>query len=881
MMNNYPHDCGNAGLVQKFIGTAYQTVKFVADNMHYIKTIYDMLTQYNMLACVESVEQLKNIDAKQVRFARIYELDGLEKRYIDYAFIDNDESGIKPNGIQYSGSWIKVGTSSAGTGGDGSRDIAWVYNNGSAQGGEETIIVPEQTAAVTCIYVNGNYQYPRLGFEYDELSQTIRLAQPLEEGDTVIAMLSGLPADSETPNVDNFKYFNWVYNNGKANGGEQTFRPPYNFKTVVAVFINGLRKEPQYHFTWNSEGLVQLREPVKENDFVVIQIGGDVHSLLLPNVMSGYTFKGGATLRTINDHIYDSVSKKWYQWIGTYPKRINENTVAVDQINTDGGIWSEDNPLGLWISLSNSNLNNTDKGVKSSYNGTIFSDYALGTISKKYTFKDGGVIASSKEGILHTDGFYYVRTTGLPFTLVPNSVPDENYVCCGILSGYELYNVKNFKNNNSDNDALTKCLAFNKRALIDADTTLYLTPFVITEPVHITINGAIYANAQCPDLTVLISSNGVSNIRIDGVGKIDGNESVVTSSKMRLIHLIGGIRHTIENITLTNNFISEDNYGAYSDSTIWIDGGYEHRISGVKLINYGLEGISVTAERSILTDIIGSSNWGEEGGTRCLNYSLLHTLGTKFIVNNITSYNTGASAVGIDSTESIVSNINVDKVRFSNGVSLGHPNKPADGTIVSNVVVKNLLHPAGTNRAGVNVGDGSKNIKLNNITVVNSTNQGINVSAGATNIDITNFYADNCDTAFSMFNATCMIDGMRLKNCKYGISKQKAEDKIMLNNVNLSGATTKLLGSEDNFSGNNVIFDETYPRQAVVQISNVERPVTVTNPNIRPWSTISLIAMSANTASSLPFIQATQYGSMTINTVNAPAHYAGVKYYLS
>ena len=404
MMNNYPHDCGNAGLVQKFIGTAYQTVKFVADNMHYIKTIYDMLTQYNMLACVESVEQLKNIDAKQVRFARIYALDDLEKRYIDYAFIDNDESGIKPNGIQYSGSWIKVGTSSAGTGGDGSRDIAWVYSNGSAQGGEETIIVPEQTAAVTCIYVNGNYQYPRLGFEYDELSQTIRLAQPLEEGDTVIAMLSGLPADPETPNVDNFKYFNWVYNNGKANGGEQTFRPPYNFKTVVAVFINGLRKEPQYHFTWNSEGLVQLREPVKENDFVVIQIGGDVHSLLLPNVMSGYTFKGRATLRTINDHIYDSVSKKWYQWIGVYPKRINENTVAAEQINADGGIWSDKNPLGLWISSGDANL-------RSELNQTFKSAVGMGLIADGVT-NEKGTLDSIKAAASEDRAPVIVQTTG-------------------------------------------------------------------------------------------------------------------------------------------------------------------------------------------------------------------------------------------------------------------------------------------------------------------------------------------------------------------------------------------------------------------------------------------------------------------------------------
>lgn len=416
MMNNYPHDCGNAGLVQKFIGTAYQTVKFVADNMHYIKTIYDMLTQYNMLACVESVEQLKNIDAKQVRFARIYALDDLEKRYVDYAFIDNDESGIKPNGIQYSGSWIKVGTSSAGTGGEGSRDIAWVYNNGSAQGGEETIIVPEQTAAVTCIYVNGNYQYPRLGFEYDELSQTIRLAQPLEEGDTVIVMLSGLPADPETPNIDNFKYFNWVYNNGKANGGEQTFRPPYNFKTVVAVFINGLRKEPQYHFTWNSEGLVQLREPVKENDFVVIQIGGDVHSLLLPNVMSGYTFKGGATLRTINDHIYDSVSKKWYQWIGTYPKRINENTVAADQINADGGVWSTKNPLGLWINASDTSLRSELGVIIKRYNSVyeMLSDtteigklYSTGGTTWKMVSKSDPVVIGDFEpvGYVHSKDF--------------------------------------------------------------------------------------------------------------------------------------------------------------------------------------------------------------------------------------------------------------------------------------------------------------------------------------------------------------------------------------------------------------------------------------------------------------------------------------------
>ena len=526
--------------------------------------------------------------------------------------------------------------------------------------------------------------------------------------------------------------------------------------------------------------------------------------------------------------------------------------------------------------------NGGDRLIGSSFGNTVYADYSRLTIARKASFADGGILNSDKEAALAGDGFFYVYKGAYPVTITPGSSPDSNWLCCGLLNGYPLHNFKNFKGTNSDTDALTKCIDFNNFVHIDENTEIYIEPIVLTKSMTIRIDGVVYADRNCPDLCVLISATGVDDITIEGHGRIDGNEKEVTSSKMRLIHLTGGgSRHRIYGITLGNNYISEDDYTGYPESTLWIDGGVEHEVRGVRLFDYGLEGISVCAERSVIADIISASSWGLPEGTRCLNYSTLHTLGKKFIVTNITSYNTGASAVGIDSTESVVTNINIDTVRWSNGIGLGHPGKPADGTIVSNCVIKNIQHPRSGNFAGVSVGDGSKNIKLNNITVVNSTLQGINVSAGATNVDASNLYIENCDTAFSMFNATCQIDGMRVNNCKYGISKQRADDKLMLSNIDLTGAKTKLLGSEDNFSGTNVIFDNNYPRQGVVQISNTTLPVLIENPNIRPWSTLNIIPTSANSAASVPFVSNTQYGILQINTINKPVHYSGVKWFLS
>lgn len=598
-------------------------------------------------------------------------------------------------------------------------------------------------------------------------------------------------------------------------------------------------------------------------------------------IAAGYipmdSFQQGAEITKRNEILRDETTGEYYRWDGDLPKSVPVGSTP----ESAGGVGA-----GKWVGVGDASLrteivNSGDKLVGSSFGNTVYADYSRLTIARKASFADGGILNSDKEAALAGDGFFYVYKGAYPVTITPGSSPDSNWLCCGLLNGYPLHNFKNFKGQNSDTDALTKCIDFNNFVHIDENTEIYIEPIVLTKSMTIRIDGVVYADRNCPDLCVLISATGVDDITIEGHGRIDGNEKEVTSSKMRLIHLTGGgNRHRVYGITLGNNYISEADYTGYAESTLWIDGGVEHEVRGVRLVDYGLEGISVCAERSVIADIISTSSWGKTGGTRCLNYSTLHTLGANFIVTNISSYNTGASAIGIDSTDSVVTDINVDTVRWSNGVGLGHPGKPASRTIVSNCVIKNVMQPPGSNRAGVGVSE-STDVQLNNISVVNSTVQGVNISAFADRVSVTNLYAENCDTALSMFRANVSITGMSVKACKNGISKQNADDKLILSNVDLTGADTKILGSEDNISGVNVTFDSSFPRQGVAKISNETLPVKITNPNIRPWSTISITPTSANSASSLPYITAIQYGILQIGAVNSPVHYAGIKWYVS
>lgn len=70
------------------------------------------------------------------------------------------------------------------------RGVSWVYNNGSANGGERAIKIDRATKvfAVPYIEVNGLRQEVGYHFEFDGASQSITLSEPLAAGDFLMAM---------------------------------------------------------------------------------------------------------------------------------------------------------------------------------------------------------------------------------------------------------------------------------------------------------------------------------------------------------------------------------------------------------------------------------------------------------------------------------------------------------------------------------------------------------------------------------------------------------------------------------------------------------------------------------------------------------------------
>lgn len=286
--NPYCQNKSNDPMVDALLGNAYHVVRTVYCNLGYIKHLYDFLSKYGVVICVQSEDELKTITT-EAKYARIYDKSPAgDRRVTDYLYVDDDRTGILPEDTTATGSWVKVATSgsSGESFGEGAY-IPWVFNNGVAVGGETTIRVPEGTVGIPFIVVNGSMNYVGKGFEYDTETLTITLAQPLEIGDEVVCLLTGVPAVPGVPNINNWTQINWLYNNGAAVGGEQVIEVPYTFQDISAVFKNGLRlvkglSTDSYTIDAENSRFI-LTEPLATNDRLVAQIGGETQLLSVPD----------------------------------------------------------------------------------------------------------------------------------------------------------------------------------------------------------------------------------------------------------------------------------------------------------------------------------------------------------------------------------------------------------------------------------------------------------------------------------------------------------------------------------------------------------------------------------------------------------------------
>lgn len=277
--------CGNqGGLVEHFIGTAYDVVKSVYDNLGILQYIYDFLNQHGVLITVDSVDELKALNT-DVKYARVYTFSSAAGYgYIDYLYVEGNNTGVIPNDPDATGTWVVVASSSTrGELGGSNAYIPYVYAQGSALGGETTIPVPADTVGVPMIVVEGYINFIGYGFTYDPGTHTITLAQPLEPGDEVVLMLTGTPAVPDKPYVSEWVQINWLYNQGYAVGGEQYIDIPYTFSKVPAIYKNGERyyeglAEKSYVVD-SANQRIFLTELLATNDRIIIQLGGESASL--------------------------------------------------------------------------------------------------------------------------------------------------------------------------------------------------------------------------------------------------------------------------------------------------------------------------------------------------------------------------------------------------------------------------------------------------------------------------------------------------------------------------------------------------------------------------------------------------------------------------
>lgn len=279
--------------------------------------------------------------------------------------------------------------------------LPWVYNNGSANGGETSVVISVDggtALGVASVYVNGNRQHEDLGYTFNSATQTLTLADALEQGDELIAFVSTEVASPDATDINNYRHVAWLYNSGSANGGETTLTPPYTFKLVPAIYHNGARKVVGLHYQPQSNNTITLKFAVAQGDIIQVILGGtpdefyaqadSIFTTLASNDGAGKI--GSATGETIQT-ILDGKTVQWtagtviysgyqmvqdgfntYTYLGTLPHTLGTSPAA------DGGVWSTTNTSGLWVPLSDGAL----RALLKSTQGAANVNLTYGTVAQ-------------------------------------------------------------------------------------------------------------------------------------------------------------------------------------------------------------------------------------------------------------------------------------------------------------------------------------------------------------------------------------------------------------------------------------------------------------------------------------------------------------------
>lgn len=288
------------------------------------------------------------------------------------------------------------------------------------------------------------------------------------------------------------------------------------------------------------------------------------------------SFEDGATITLPNQVLRLEASGEYYRWDGDFPaggKVVAQGATP----SSSGGIGS-----GAWLSVGDATAR---KWASENFQ-------PLKIKKSPGSFTTGGTATFNQSALLNVaDGMYYMPKTG-SITASPGSSPDSLWVCVGLMSQYELGDLRNFKGVGDgvadDTEALRKSIIFANAVkgpvIVHGGLTFLSDKQQHTGISNITIagtgaikmiggrTGAFYY-ADGAQLTFINSYN----VRIIGV-EFDGNRADSPSYT--------GFNHAVQFVTGIGDFRSNNGGATKPNQNIYISDCYFHDQGGY---NSGLD----------------------------------------------------------------------------------------------------------------------------------------------------------------------------------------------------------------------------------------------------------------------------------------------------
>ncbi|EKE9231548.1 hypothetical protein OXJ01_003650 [Salmonella enterica] len=349
-------------------------------------------------------------------------------------------------------------------GGSGSSTITWVYNGGSAIGGETEITLDIVVDDVPAIDINGSRQYKNLGFTFDPLTSKITLAQELDAEDEVVVIINGTPniynqidyTLREVARVTNVKDTEVVYFSvGAVLSG---YKVIYDKVTQRSYFIPELPTGTTAVSLSSSAVLVHSAGSV---DLGALAVSREEY-VTLPG-----SFDTGVTVNTKNELVVSNDIK--YRWDGSVPKVVPPESTPLDTGGVGPGAWLVVGVVGL------------EQRLASWKGSSLIDSGSLSLYKKTGVFGDGGNVSDKYQVVLHSDGFWYKYNGTLPVSY--GAAPDSSWTNVGKLTGFNEHSPENF--GAIPNDPSFDCLPAIKLAIatgtlnLNGNSTYHVTDEVV------------------------------------------------------------------------------------------------------------------------------------------------------------------------------------------------------------------------------------------------------------------------------------------------------------------------------------------------------------------------------------------------------------------